>query len=93
MPIAEVGPKSDEACGDALAMADPEVVAVPGWSHPGAFAALLWCLRNGRPAVLMSESGIQDDVRRRAREATKRRVVRLFSGAVVGGAPHRGVRP
>jgi 1,2-diacylglycerol 3-alpha-glucosyltransferase len=72
----------------ALAMADPEIVAVPGWSHPAAFAALLWCLRNGgRRAVLMSESGIQDDVRRRAGEAIKRRVVRLFSSAVVGGAP------
>ena len=72
----------------ALAEADPEVVAIPGWSHPGALAALLWCLEIGRAAVLMSESGKQDDVRRRAREATKRRVVRLFGSALVGGAPH-----
>ena len=72
----------------ALTAADPQVVVIPGWSHPGALSALLWCLQKGRPAVLMSESGPHDDVRRRAREATKRHVVRLFSSAVVGGAPH-----
>jgi 1,2-diacylglycerol 3-alpha-glucosyltransferase len=72
----------------ALAVADPDVVAIPGWSHPGALSALLWCLQNGRPAVLMSESGMHDDVRRRASEATKRQVVRLFSSALVGGARH-----
>jgi 1,2-diacylglycerol 3-alpha-glucosyltransferase len=73
----------------ALAAADPEVVAIPGWSDSGALSALLWCRQNGRPAVLMSDSGRRDEVRRRAREATKRRVVRLFSSAVVAGAPHR----
>jgi glycosyltransferase involved in cell wall biosynthesis len=72
----------------ALSQSDPEVVAIPGWSHPGALAALLWCLKKGRPAVLMSDSGRHDEVRRAAREATKRRVVRLFGGAIVGGAPH-----
>jgi 1,2-diacylglycerol 3-alpha-glucosyltransferase len=72
----------------ALAVADPEVVAIPGWSHPGALSALLWCLQNGRPAVLMSDSGMHDDVRRRPHEATKRCLVRLFSSALVGGARH-----
>jgi 1,2-diacylglycerol 3-alpha-glucosyltransferase len=74
---------------DVLAAADPDVVAIPGWSHPGALSALLWCLGEGRPAVLMSESGMHDEPRRRAREAAKRRLVRLFSSALVGGAPHR----
>jgi glycosyltransferase involved in cell wall biosynthesis len=74
---------------DLLAAADPDVVAIPGWSHPGALSALLWCVRNGRPAVLMSESAMRDEARRRAREAAKRRLVRLFSSAVVGGGPHR----
>jgi 1,2-diacylglycerol 3-alpha-glucosyltransferase len=72
----------------ALAEADPQVVAIPGWSHPGALSALLWCLHRRRPAVLMSDSGIHDDVRRRAREVTKRCVVRLFSSALGGGVPH-----
>jgi 1,2-diacylglycerol 3-alpha-glucosyltransferase len=72
---------------DALTEADPQVVAIPGWSHAGALSALLWCLRNARPAVLMSESAMRDKARRRAREAFKRRVVRLFGSAFVGGAP------
>jgi 1,2-diacylglycerol 3-alpha-glucosyltransferase len=74
---------------DSLAAADPGAVAVPGWSHPSALAALLWCVRNGRPAVLMSESAMHDERRRPAREAAKRRIVRLFGSALVGGAPHR----
>jgi glycosyltransferase involved in cell wall biosynthesis len=74
---------------DLLAAAAPDVVAIPGWSHPGALAALLWCVRNGRPALLMSASAEQDDARRPAREAIKRRVVRLFGSALVGGAPQR----
>lgn len=73
----------------ALAAADPQVVAVPGWSHPGALAALLWCVRNGRPAVLMSDSAMRDRARQPAREAIKRLVVRLFASALVGGIPHR----
>jgi glycosyltransferase involved in cell wall biosynthesis len=36
----------------------------------------------------MSDSAERDEARRRAREAAKRRVVRLFSSGVVGGAPH-----
>jgi 1,2-diacylglycerol 3-alpha-glucosyltransferase len=72
-----------------LAAADPQVVAIPGWSHPGALSALLWCLRQGRPAVLMSDSARHDEARRRAREAIKARVVRLFGSALVGGMPHR----
>jgi glycosyltransferase involved in cell wall biosynthesis len=72
----------------ALREADPEVVAVPGWSDPGALSALLWCLQSGRPAVLMSESGQHDAMRRRDLEALKARVVRLFASALVGGARH-----
>jgi 1,2-diacylglycerol 3-alpha-glucosyltransferase len=71
----------------ALTEADPQVVAIPGWSHPGALAALLWSLQKGRPALLMSESAMHDRARGRAREAAKRQVVRLFSSALVGGAP------
>jgi 1,2-diacylglycerol 3-alpha-glucosyltransferase len=72
----------------ALAAADPDVVAIPGWSHPGALAALLWCARKRRSAVLMSESAMGDEPRRRAREAVKRQIVRLFGSALVGGAAH-----
>jgi glycosyltransferase involved in cell wall biosynthesis len=72
---------------DALTRADPAVVAIPGWSHPAALAALLWCLRRRRPAVMMADSTAADAVRRRHREAIKRLVVRLCNAALVAGAP------
>jgi 1,2-diacylglycerol 3-alpha-glucosyltransferase len=74
---------------DALGGLEPDAVAIPGWSEPAALAALLWCLRRRRPAVLMADSTAWDELRRPGREAVKRRVVRLFGAATVGGAPHR----
>ena len=71
----------------ALTRADPAVVAIPGWSHPAALAALLWCLRRRRPAVMMADSIAVDTTRRWHREAIKRVVVRLCNAALVAGAP------
>ncbi|WEK48977.1 MAG: hypothetical protein P0Y66_14520 [Candidatus Kaistia colombiensis] len=73
----------------ALDRAAPDAVAIAGWSHPAALAALLWCARKRVPAVVMSESAEIDEPRRPWREAVKRRIVRLFSAGLVGGAPHR----
>ena len=67
----------------------PEAVAIAGWSHRGALAALLWCHRSRVPAILMTESTATDQVRRPWKEALKRRVVSLFSAALAGGQPHR----
>jgi len=67
---------------------NPDVVAVPGWSTPEALTALEWCMRNDKPAVLMSESARQDEVRRPWKEWLKRRVVGLCSTALVGGRLH-----
>jgi glycosyltransferase involved in cell wall biosynthesis len=71
----------------ALDELSPAVLALPGWSHPAALSALAWSLRHARPAVLMSESTAADAPRRRWREWIKRRIVRLFAAALVGGAP------
>jgi 1,2-diacylglycerol 3-alpha-glucosyltransferase len=65
----------------------PRVLAVPGWSHPAALGSLAWCLRNSRSALLMSESAAHDEPRQFWREWIKRRVVRSFAAALVGGAP------
>ncbi|HEX4589820.1 MAG TPA: hypothetical protein VH120_07820, partial [Gemmataceae bacterium] len=80
----------------------PSVVFLNGWMDRGALAGLRWCQRSGTPAVVMSESTRHDaapddkqpdpgrPVRRPWwREAIKRRIVRQFSAALVGGAPHR----
>lgn len=77
------------AVRDALGRCKPDAVAIPGWSDQGGLAALDWCGRSGVPAVLMSESQAHDEPRRWLKEAVKQRIVRLCTGALVGGTPHR----
>jgi 1,2-diacylglycerol 3-alpha-glucosyltransferase len=67
----------------------PDAVAIAGWSHPGALAALLWCARKRIPAIVMSDSAEIDEKRRPWREAIKRKIVALFSAGLVAGGPHR----
>ena len=72
---------------EALNDANVEGVFVPGWATVAAQSALSWCLKNGRPAIVMSESTAFDSDRKWHREAIKRRVVSLFSAGLVGGTP------
>ena len=67
----------------------PEVLVVPGWSLADALAALQWSVQHGVPVVAMSESTERDEARSAWREAVKRRIVGLFSAALVGGRPHK----
>ncbi len=73
---------------EALDEVEPDIVAVPGWSDPGALAALDWCLQNGRRAVIMSDSTAYDSPRTWWKESVKSRIVRTCSTALVGGVPH-----
>jgi glycosyltransferase involved in cell wall biosynthesis len=66
----------------------PDAVAIPGWSDKGAFAALRWCAQNDTPAILMSESTAHDEPRVWWKESVKRRIVGLYSTALVGGRLH-----
>lgn len=66
----------------------PDAVAIAGWSDKGALVALRWCLSNGKPAVLMSESTADDERRVWWKEFIKRCVVKLYSTALVGGQRH-----
>ncbi|HET9367018.1 MAG TPA: glycosyltransferase, partial [Candidatus Udaeobacter sp.] len=72
----------------ALANAAPEVAAIPGWSDNAALIALSWAATHGIPAILMSESTAHDQPRVSWREWVKRRVVDLYSSALVGGQRH-----
>ncbi len=72
-----------------LSALDPSAVCINGWSFGGSLAALSWCLANQVPAIVMSESTATDAPRHWWKEAIKRRIVRLCSAAIVGGAPHR----
>jgi 1,2-diacylglycerol 3-alpha-glucosyltransferase len=69
----------------ALDEADPVVAMIPGWGTPASLIALEWCLRNRRPAVVMSESTAFDEKRYALAESIKRIVVSLFSAGLAGG--------
>jgi len=75
---------------DALTAENPlNAVAIPGWSSLGALTTLKWCLRQGVPAILMSESTQSDRRRYFWPERIKAKVVQLFNSAIVGGRAHK----
>jgi glycosyltransferase involved in cell wall biosynthesis len=71
-----------------LAELHPHVVVIPGWDAPAALIALQWCLENGIPSVLLSDSQENDRKRVWWKEWVKGRVVRLHTAGFVGGARH-----
>lgn len=73
----------------ALAESHCQSVALPGWSDRAVFVTLHWCSTNSVPAVLMSESTAHDEPRVWWKEFIKRRIVNLYSTALVGGRLHR----
>jgi 1,2-diacylglycerol 3-alpha-glucosyltransferase len=72
----------------ALEQTNPDVVAVNGWNNFGSLIAANCCLRRRIPMVVMSESTRQDEPRTWWKEAIKRRLVGLYSAALVGGQRH-----
>jgi glycosyltransferase involved in cell wall biosynthesis len=72
----------------ALEQANPDVVAVNGWNNFGSLVATDCCVRRGIPIVVMSESARQDEPRTWWKEMIKRRIVALYSAALVGGQRH-----
>jgi len=67
----------------------PDVVAVNGWGDFMSLDSLLWCVTQGVPAILMSESTAWDLPRKPWVEKVKGRIVRLYSSSLVGGKAHR----
>jgi len=65
-----------------------DVVAVNGWNNFGSLIAANCCVRRRIPMVVMSESSRQDEPRTWWKEAIKRRIVALYSAALVGGQRH-----
>ncbi len=72
----------------ALEQAKPDVLAANGWNNFGSLVAANCCLRRRIPMVVMSESSRQDEPRTWWKEAIKRRIVGLYSAALVGGQRH-----
>lgn len=63
----------------------PDVLALPGWSMTGAFAAMVWAVERKIPTVLMSASTEEDEPRRWHKEAIKKQYVNLFQAGLGGG--------
>lgn len=72
----------------ALEQMNPDVVAVNGWNNFGSLVAANCCVRRGIPMVVMSESSRGDEPRTWWKESIKRRIVGLYSAALVGGQRH-----
>jgi len=67
----------------------PDVLVVPGWGYRGALIGLQWGALHHVPIICMSESTQWDEARSPIKEWIKRRIISLFSAALVGGTPHR----
>jgi glycosyltransferase involved in cell wall biosynthesis len=80
-------------CAAAIAAAlnrdQPDAVGVVGYARPESMAAARWTRRNRHSAILMSESQAIDRPRTWWRERIKRRRLRKFDAALVGGPRHR----
>lgn len=67
----------------------PDVVVIPGWGFPVARAALKWCQRRRKPAIVMSETKWDDERRQWWKEKLKFWLcIRRFDAALVGGQLH-----
>ncbi len=71
----------------ALDRLGPDAVAITSYSTPDAQAALRWCRRHRRVAVMLFDSRAADAERQRWREAVKRALVRQYDAALVAGTP------
>ena len=83
---------SGEICRKLLAYLDesqPDIVAICGYERAEMRAALGWCKRHRKIAVLMSDSKRDDAPRKAWKEAIKRRIVRRFDAGLVAGAAHK----
>jgi 1,2-diacylglycerol 3-alpha-glucosyltransferase len=67
----------------------PDAVGSVGYARPESMAAASWAIERGLPTILMSESQAIDRRRLWWKELIKRRRLRSFSSALVGGPTHR----
>jgi glycosyltransferase involved in cell wall biosynthesis len=74
---------------EALSQDQPDAVGIVGYARPESMAAVHWARSRKRPSILLSESQAIDRPRSWWKEAIKRRRVRLFDAALVGGPSHR----
>ncbi|MFO0944577.1 MAG: glycosyltransferase [Planctomycetota bacterium] len=78
-------PEVLEGVHRALDELQPDAIAINGYGIADGRACLLWCQRNERPAILMSESWSGDAPRSEWKEWLKSWIIRQFDAALVGG--------
>ncbi len=71
---------------DYLNRQQPDALAICGYARPEMRLALRWAKRNGKIAVLMSESKSDDAPRAAWKERLKSCIVRRFDAGLVGGS-------
>lgn len=85
--LANVTPREVfRAVYDALERIQPDGVAITSYSGYDAQAALMWCRKRQRVAILMSDSKADDKPRAGWLEGLKRRIVNHFDAGVVAGS-------
>jgi 1,2-diacylglycerol 3-alpha-glucosyltransferase len=91
--VLERGRKEDfstrKTLNDILEQANPDVIAVPGWSSKFSHLLMKWSVDHAVPMVLMSDSQKIDFHRYPWTEFVKSRLIKLFSAALVAGQNHR----
>jgi 1,2-diacylglycerol 3-alpha-glucosyltransferase len=73
----------------ALSRVQPDVVAICGYSDPAMLTALAWAAVRRKKRIFMLESKANDQPRQAWKEMLKRRLVRRFDAALVGGTAAR----
>ena len=71
---------------ETLSAIRPDVVVLLGWSEVRDLSGLRWCVDNGVPAIVASDSNAYDFPRSRWKEEIKRQVVGLCSAAWAAGS-------
>lgn len=74
---------------EALNRLDPDAVGIMSYGYPDARAAVAWCRRRRRVAVLMTDTKADDAVRIGWRERIKRLIIAQYDTALAAGTPHR----
>jgi 1,2-diacylglycerol 3-alpha-glucosyltransferase len=68
----------------------PDAIIIPGWGFKISRAALTWCRRHRKKAIVMSETKWNDEPRQFWKEKLKYWLcIRKFDAAIVGGKLHR----
>jgi glycosyltransferase involved in cell wall biosynthesis len=68
-----------------LSNLNPDIVLISGWDALCSLYAMLWCVKNSKPMIILSESQEFDFKRLFIKEIVKSNLLKLIDSAFVGG--------